>query len=386
MKLLHLIKDEKFPDSAYEFFEAVAPGQSTYMLDGQTAPIQYLQKVTPLRVSKYAFWNKSFVKSISSYDAVILHSLYSFSLEVLARIDPKVPVVWVGMGYDYYDLVSGKAENLLKSETRKYHNPAKGKGRWSPVRVMKGVARRLLHPNVSRKKHLIKRIDLFAPVLQGEHSLVRAAVGDPFPDYIRWNYGKIADLVDGKLGNRTVSGKNILVGNSAAPTNNHMDVFLKLLEVGVPAHSKVIVPLSYGNLEYREKVLQEGERLFGSQFVPITEFMALEEYIELLSSCSSVVMGHLRQQAAGNLFISLFLGARVFLEVENPLYEEFSSMGLEVNTSNMLRSQDLDEPLPPGIVSQHQNILKQARGREAFEHYTSKLIAELERLHREKVV
>lgn len=387
MKFLHLIKDEKFPDSAYEFFEAVAPGQNTFLLDGKSAPIRHLKKVKPARVSKYAFWSPKFIRSLEQYDAIILHSLYAFSLEVLARLSDRVPVVWIGMGYDYYDLLTTNPSDLLKPETLAFQGPITSKLTKTPKQLIKGIVRRGLHPNAKHKRKLVQKIDLFAPVLQSEYFLVKDAVGTKqFPEYVRWNYGKIADLVDGKLGNIGITGKNILIGNSANPTNNQLDIFRILAKTGIPADSKLIVPLSYGNPAYREKVIEEGQRLFGDQFEPVTEFMDLDEYIELLSTCSSVIMNHLRQQGAGNLFITLFLGAKVYLDTANPLYAEFEDMGLTVSPMEALlnEAEALNQCLQPSVIARQQETIRRSRGRAAFEGYTENLIAEIIRVKGEK--
>lgn len=387
MKFLHLIQDEKFPDSAYEFFEAVAPGESTFMLPGKSAPIRHLKKIKPVRVSKYAFWSPKFIRSLEQYDAIILHSLYAFSLEVLARLSDRVPVVWIGMGYDYYDLLTTNPSDLLKPETLAFQGPITSKLTKTPKQLIKGIVHRGLHPNAKHKRKLVQKIDLFAPVLQSEYFLVKDAVGaKQFPEYVRWNYGKIADLVDGKLGNIGITGKNILIGNSANPTNNQLDIFRILAKTGIPADSKLIVPLSYGNPAYREKVIEEGQRLFGDQFEPVTEFMDLDEYIELLSTCSSVIMNHLRQQGAGNLFITLFLGAKVYLDTANPLYAEFEDMGLTVSPMEALlnEAEALNQCLQPSVVAWQQEAIRRSRGRAAFEGYTENLIAEIIRVKGEK--
>lgn len=389
MKILHLIKDEKFPDSAYEFFEAVAPGQNTFMLDGKVAPIMHLKKIIPIRVSKYAFWNPKFIRTLEQYDAIILHSLSAFSLEVLARLSDRVPVVWIGMGYDYYDFLTTSPSDLLKPETLALNSPATKRLQLMPKKLVKNIVRRVLQPNVKYKRKLVQKIDLFAPVLQSEYLLVKNAIGtEPFPDYIRWNYGKIVDLIDGKLGERGIVGKNILIGNSARPTNNHVDIFRILAEAGIPADSKVIVPLSYGNSVYREKVIAEGQRLLGDKFEPVTEFMDLDKYIELLSTCSSVIMNHLRQQGVGNLFITLFLGAKVYLDTSNPVYAEFTDMGLSVKPVDSLfeESLELNQPLEASIAMSQKDIIREIKGRAAFERYTQNLIAEVARINKEYVL
>ncbi len=359
------------------------------MLVGTSEPIVHLKKVKPVRVFKYAFWSAKFVRSFERYDAIILHSLQPFALELLARLNTNTPVVWIGMGYDYYDLLTSSPSDLLKPETLAIHGPTASRLKKTPKQLFAGALNRVLHPNAIRKQSLVRKIDLFAPVLQSEYALLKQVLGDKkFPEFVRWNYGKIADLVDGKLGHKDITGKNILIGNSATPTNNQIDVFRTLAEAGIPRGSMIIAPLSYGKADYREKVIGEGKRLFGDQFRPVTEFMELDEYIELLSTCSSVIMNHLRQQGAGSLFIALYMGAKVYLDARNPLYAEFKSTGLTVSSVDALfgDSATLDQPLQSSLVVRQREIIRATRGRAAFERCTENLIAEVVRVKKEKAV
>src|SRR6185503_12335549 len=63
-----------------------------------------------------------------------------------------------------------------------------------------------------------------------------------------------------------MAGPDILVGNSATPENNHLEVIEHLARLGT-AGRKVIVPLSYGRGSgselYAAAVRRAGERLLG---------------------------------------------------------------------------------------------------------------------------
>src|SRR5690606_26439706 len=98
LKFLHIISDEKFPDAAYIQFERVAPGSNTFLLPNKNLPIKYLNLIKPIRVSPLAYLNPLFIKSLNQYDAVILHSLKPFSLELVGRADRDVVFIWIGMG------------------------------------------------------------------------------------------------------------------------------------------------------------------------------------------------------------------------------------------------------------------------------------------------
>lgn len=115
----------------------------------------------------------------------------------------------------------------------------------------------------------------------------------------------------------------VVLGNSATDSNRHLAVFdmLKHLKSeGV----ELCCPLSYGNAEYRQKVIERGTELFGESFHPITEYMSFEEYIRFLCSCSVGIYYNNRQQALGNINRILGMGKKVFLpEILRAYYEEY---------------------------------------------------------------
>ncbi len=108
---------------------------------------------------------------------------------------------------------------------------------------------------------------------------------------------------------------NILVGNSANPSNNHIEVFEKLLNYN---RDKIMIysPLSYGGAdeEYTKKVINKGKDLFGDRFKPMEEFIPFNEYIEFLSKIDIALFNPDRQQAFGNIITLLGFGKKVYLK------------------------------------------------------------------------
>ena len=388
LKLLHIISDEKFPDAAYRQFEEVAPGASTFMLPETKAPIRYLREIVPVRVSKWSFLNPAFIKSLEKYDAVILHSMTSFALELIGRASRKTKFVWIGMGADYYDLVYKNAYDMLESETSSLvRDTLPTFGRKGPSNPIKRLLRSTVYPNGKKKRELIQKVDLFCPVLPSESESLKAALGQFQPKTVPWNYGAQSSLIDNGSDLGWVSGGNILVGNSATPTNNHIEVFRILSRIQLPASSKIVVPVSYGDAQYREKIVELGNELFGDQFQPVTDFMDFDQYVALLQSCSMMVMNHKRQQGAGNIGIGMYLGAKVFVNPCSPLYDYYKETGLTIYSLA-----ELEQELSEGVVglsadsaSRNREILQRERGREAHLLKTEKLIAEIQALSRAKV-
>ncbi len=125
---------------------------------------------------------------------------------------------------------------------------------------------------------------------------------------------------------------NILVGNSASPESNHLDVLVKLQEQKGLSGIKFYFPLSYGaaSKHYIDEVLLKGKKTLGPAFHPMLSFLNRPAYLEILDSCSTGIFYHFRQQAMGNIIAMLYQGARIYLSSRNPAMEFFQKNGIVV--------------------------------------------------------
>ena len=95
-------------------------------------------------------------------------------------------------------------------------------------------------------------------------------------------------------------------------------------------NNNIVTPLSYGNKEYANQIEEIGKQEIGKRFMPLTEFLPLNEYQKILQSCGIVIMNHYRQQAVGNVLNALYLGAKVYLSNNNTLYHYLRRIGCHV--------------------------------------------------------
>ncbi|MCK9247329.1 MAG: TDP-N-acetylfucosamine:lipid II N-acetylfucosaminyltransferase [Anaerolineaceae bacterium] len=387
LKLLHIINDEKFLDGAFDQFEEILPGASTYLLPNKSKPIKYLKKIKPIRVLKLSFLNPAFIRALGDYDAVILHSMTTFAIELISRADVNTNFVWIGMGSDYYPLIYPDRLDMLEEETAKIVKvilPEFGTiGARKPNNRIITTLKSIIRPNYEHKNERIQRVNIFCPVLPIESELIKKQLGKFSPKTVPWNYGSNTSFFDNtSAAPSCLSGKNILVGNSASPTNNHIDIFKKLKDAKVPKESKIIVPLSYGSAEYRKIVIESGLEILGAQFEPITDFMDIAEYLKLLQGCSTVVMNHIRQEGAGNISLGLYFGAKIFLNPKSPIYQSYTDAGARVFSTESLYhalSQSSYNLTDEDITVNREFVIK-TYGKTAILSKTRNLIREIENL------
>lgn len=370
MKILHLATDEKFVDQAYESFERVAPGSNHVVVCGEE-PMKYVKLKPDMVIHRYSTGSGDFIRRLSEFDFVVIHSLTDPWVRLVNKAPASVKFVWIGWGFDYYDLIfSSEQDGLLPKTFNIRGQFERKKSLFSKVKFF------LSGWFYGKKLSAVSRINYFAPVLEEEFDLVMARLpAGNRPEFMSWNYGNLEDnLIKGFEGDR-VSGMNILLGNSASSTNNHVDVFTSLSAERL-RERRLVVPLSYGDLRYRDVVIQAGQRCFGGSFMPLVDFMPIEEYLGVIKSCSFVIMNHVRQQALGNIVIMLYLGAKVFLREENPVYGFFKRQGAHVySVQDLERTPDM---LKAGLTASEQDanrgVVARLWSREASDRRTRSLI------------
>ena len=130
-------------------------------------------------------------------------------------------------------------------------------------------------------------------------------------------------------------GTNILVGNSADPSNHHIDVLNKLLPYKCD-DVRIYVPLSYGDNAYAETVVTYGQKQFGDKFIPLLDFIPFEKYLELLGEIDIALFNHRRQQGMGNITTLLGLGKKVYMRSDVTPWEFFNKLGVHVFDINQI--------------------------------------------------
>ena len=162
----------------------------------------------------------------------------------------------------------------------------------------------------------MKKMDCIAILYEEEKELIANKLKIDYK-FLKFSYYPL-ELMLSSLNDR-VNNNDILIGNSASLSNNHLEVFEKLNSLNLK-ESNIYCPLSYGDNIYAKEILRKGEFFFKDKFKPLLKFMEVKEYNTILKSCGIVIMNHYRQQAVGNVMTMLYLGAKVYLNKKNTLY------------------------------------------------------------------
>jgi len=276
-------KDHLFLISPMALYK-VKPRSNVVMLDERMG-----------RLRKMAEWSKAMNKA----DKIILHGLFDIRIINLLCLQPWLlkKCYWVMWGGDLY------------------HYKLRGRGIRSDIQEAK-------------RAFVIKRMGHLVTYIKGDYELAQkwyCAKGEyhtclMYPSNLYKEYA-----MSPKQGDDI----NILVGNSADPTNSHVEIFEKLKPYK-DQNIQIVCPLSYGQIEYAERIAELGKELFGDKFTPLIDFMPFEKYLEFLGKIDIAVFAHKRQQAMGNMTTLLGLGKKVYLRSDVTPWEFYSKLGVKV--------------------------------------------------------
>jgi hypothetical protein len=128
-----------------------------------------------------------------------------------------------------------------------------------------------------------------------------------------------------------------ILGNSSTPELNHLEAVAELEASGVSAD--LVVPLSYGDKKYAA-FLKRNLSYKGGNLRFMDQYMAFQDYLQLLNSADGLIMNNLRPQGYGNIFMMMYLGKKIFLNPKNLSIPELDKAGLVWQPINAMKNEE----------------------------------------------
>ena len=146
---------------------------------------------------------------------------------------------------------------------------------------------------------------------------------------------------------------SVQVGHNAFPFNRHAAA-LAMLEPYKSQNILITMPMSYGNdygnqnANYRKDLTNLAYGLFSKEKIRIlTGIMPLRRYYEFLGAVDVSILSAPRQNALGNIIPLLYMGKKLYLSDENPLYDFFLSKGFEIHNIKEIQGTSYEEFIAP---------------------------------------
>lgn len=311
-KILHLAHLDKFIPGFIELVRQHFAGEPHTMITfGDIKKHPYQQSPTMFNFSTLISVRciLQLIVAMHRNDKIILHGLFSSHLVILLCFMPWLhkKCAWIIWGGDLY-----------------YHKLAEKNVRYHILEAF--------------RKFLISRLGGLITYVDGDYHNAQQwynASGKLYECIMyKSNIYSGTALTQDDLSQAEVSGSNkvnIQVGNSADPTNNHLQVFEQLNQLDIQNRvGKIYCPLSYGNPVYAAQIKHLGEVMFGDKFYPLIDFMPLSQYNQILDKVDIAIFAHNRQQAMGNTINLLGRGKTVYMRADTSSYALLTKLGIRV--------------------------------------------------------
>jgi hypothetical protein len=302
VKLLHIFSSDNFTEDLFEFLD-----RNHFTLDDHSLfqycraqPFENLKGLDPLYSNSYFSLvpNIKLLFRMFRSEAILIHGLTSPFLLFYLFLFPSLcrKCSWAIWGKDLYF--------FHQIEKPKIHH----------------------HAYEFFRRHAIKRIPKIVTFNEGDYKLAQNLYSSRGK---RLNCFMYPSNLFPQCLPRSAKGNQIriLIGNSADPSNNHLQL-LNQLEQFKHLEIEITTPLVYGDKQHAKSVIKHGRKLFGNKFRPLTSRIPLNEYQLLLAETDIALFGHERQQAMGNIVSLLGLGKKVYLRPTVTTYELLESLGV----------------------------------------------------------
>lgn len=133
---------------------------------------------------------------------------------------------------------------------------------------------------------------------------------------------------------------NIQVNNSAD------DSTLEMLDQLAKFKDKNIIVrtiLSYGKLEFRDRIIRKGNEIFGEKFEYLDTLLNPEEYSSFIAQNDIFILNQNRQQGLGNTLANVYLGNKVFIRSEVSTSRHLNDEGIRIFDTGMIGDMDFAE-------------------------------------------
>jgi hypothetical protein len=147
----------------------------------------------------------------------------------------------------------------------------------------------------------------------------------------------------------------LLVGNSAARSNNHISI-LETLGKYSSQNIRIICTLNYaGSQQYIDDVIFQGNKLFGDKFEAITEMLTKKQHNQLLESVDACIFAHERQQGLFVVYAMLAYEKAVFMKRKVSSFSYLTELGFSLNETEKIEHLNWQDFV--SLVSQKTNNL-----------------------------
>lgn len=364
MKILHLIVDHQVIERTLGVYESILPKTNEAVVFSPTKEKHTHKHLTNHKDSlvvtagKGAEVGSTF--DFSSFTHIIAHYLTLDMIAFIKEAPANIHVTWEIYGWDLYNqFLTPNGFKLTYTDPAPYTKYGYWK-KYMPnlydiVFYLTGHYTEFSWQKKKAFDYICSRVDALQHCCLYDSKYVEEYANRTIPSYEVFNYS-----LDEVLGNLKdvpfFDGKDIMVGNSASYSNNHLYVLNYLKKVGISDDSRIVMPLSYGGSQkYADKVQDSFMEVWGERVYTLRSYLPLHKYNKTFLCLKSMVLSAWRQESIGTAIMGFYLGIKVFMSERSPLYKWLKACGFIVYTIESATYEDLNTGLSESEKLQNRN-------------------------------
>lgn len=331
--ILHIVKDEKFIDGFID-------NQNKYCPDIQNKYMAWPNKkgsLTNIKSNNIELITEEAEKQIFTFvkekktSKIIFHNLDKRNWALINKLPQQVVIGWIFYGAEIFN----RPENIkhfLGEQTKRFLRQRLKSYLSFYIKYLKeylgNVFYKITGFKITAFQKAIHRINFIAHWIVEDYEYIKTNYSLKNLKFVNFCYSNETLII-----NNDNPKTNLLIGNSASFTNNHLDIISIIPPHFASKFEKIIFPLSYsGSVRYKEHVKKAAEAKFGDKVLILDRFLNKQEYFQLLSSVKLAIMGHHRSQAGGNIRFFLKNEIDLMLFNNNNIYHYYENKNVNIHS------------------------------------------------------
>lgn len=157
-------------------------------------------------------------------------------------------------------------------------------------------------------------------------------------------------------GTKKVPHNEIVIQINNSADKSTLEV-LDYLEKFKNENIKIWTVVSYGDLQWKNAIIERGKTLFASKFEVLDKYVPPEEYVNYIANNDILILNQHRQQGVGNTTANLYLGNKVFIRSDVSTFNYFKAKGIELYDTLDIPNLSFEEFVKMDLIKARKNKL-----------------------------
>lgn len=341
--IIHLSNDEKFIDDFIQNQNKYFPQVTNkYFAIAPNDTFRHIKNPKVEQFNNGLTYHKLLEQFKEKPKAFIFHNLNRHYFNLINTIPKEISIAWIFYGTEIF----GRGENqdlFWGPITKKNYHPLAKVWLYRRLQYLMYYFDDKLSFRISPFLKAIHRIDYMAHWIKEDYKFIVNRYGLKKMNFIEFRYS--IDMPQTDYEHRLK--EDLMIGHSAAPTNNHLDIINELPKSFINHFKRIIIPLSYGGTPaYIRAVKKSASKKFGDKVIFLNTFLDKDTYFNMLSGVKLLIMAQYRSQGGSNIRFFLKNGTDLAFYEHNNMHKFYKQLGVKTHTIRSLKNNSFSFLLP----------------------------------------